>query len=461
MEATAPVENTPARYSRGQLLAYGLPGLPLAGLGVPLFIFLPAFYAQSKGLSLEAVGFALLLARLWDAVSDPLIGMLSDRIETRFGRRKPWLFLGSPITCFAIYMLFVPPEGAGTLHLFGWSAVLYLGWTMVQLPYTAWGAELSGNYHERSRITAFREGMLVFGTLVAAGMPAIVSAAGGGEETGTVLTVLALFLIVALPVAITLATAIMPERPKPATLQKITPDWQAGAALLLRNKPFLRLILAYLLNGLANGLAATLFVLFVDKGLGLPQETDSLLLVYFLAGILSVPVWLTISRRADKHRIWIAAMLANSAIFALVPLLGPGDYLAFLAICIGTGACLGADLVLPPSMQADVVDVDTAEGGSHRTGLYFALWGMATKLALALAVGIAFPVLDAVGFDANGSNDSSALLTLSLLYGAAPVLLKLTAIAIMRGFPLTAARQTELQRRIAENARSTASGDDP
>lgn len=451
MTAAAPAGRSPARYSRWQLLAYGLPGLPLAGLGVPLFIFLPAFYAQNRGLSLEAVGFALLLARLWDAVSDPLIGVLSDRITTRFGRRKPWLFAGAPITCVAIYMLFVPPEGAGILHLFGWSALLYLGWTMVQLPYTAWGAELTGDYHERSRITAYREGMLVLGTLVAAGMPAIVSAAGGGEGTSTVLTVLALFLVIALPAAITIAARFMPERPKPATPIHIRLDWRAGTALLLRNKPFLRLILAYLLNGLANGFAATLFVLFVDKGLGLPGETDILLLVYFLAGILGVPVWLAVSRRAGKHRTWIAAMLANSAIFALVPLLGPGDYLAFLAICIGTGACLGADLVLPPSMQADVVDVDTADGGGSRAGLYFALWGMATKLALALAVGIAFPVLDAAGFQAGGSNDADALLTLSLLYGVAPVILKLTAILIMRGFPITAERQADLQRKITAN----------
>ena len=213
------------------------------------------------------------------------------------------------------------------------------------------------------------------------------------------------------------------------------------------------MIFAYLLNGLANGLAATLFVLFVDKGLGIPEKTDGLLLIYFLAGILSIPAWLAVSHRAGKHRTWIAAMLVNSAIFVLVPFLGPGDYFAFLIICIGTGFCLGADLVLPPSMQADVVDVDTAAGGGSRAGIYFALWGMATKLALALAVGIAFPVLDAAGFDANGSNDTSALLTLALLYGAAPVVLKLVAIAIMHGFPLTEARQAELHRRIAENYR--------
>ena len=441
------------RYSRVQLLAYGLPGLPLAGLGVPLFIFLPAFYASSGGLSLETVGFALLLARLLDVVSDPLIGTLSDRIETRFGRRKPWLFAGAPITCLAIYMLFLPPEGVGVLYLFGWSALLYLGWTMVQLPYTAWGAELTGDYNERSRITAFREGMLVLGTLVAAGMPAIMSASGESAETGRVLMVLAWFLIIALPATILIATTIMPDGTSCIRERGHSLDWRAGAAILITNKPFLRLILAYLLNGLANGLAATLFVLFVEKGLGLPDETNGLLLIYFLSGILGVPVWLLISHRIGKHRAWIFAMLANSAIFALVPLLGPGDYTAFLIICIGTGACLGADLVLPPSMQADVIDVDTAEGGGRRAGLYFALWGMATKLALALAVGIAFPVLEAAGFQADSQNEADALLALALLYGAVPVILKLAAVAIMRGYPITAERQAETQRKITEATR--------
>jgi len=448
--------------SRLRLLAYGLPGLPLAALGVPLFIFLPSFYAQDRGLSLAAVGLVLLAARLWDAVSDPLIGLLSDRVATRYGRRKPWLIAGTPLTCLAVYMLFVPPEGAGVPHLFGWSAALYLGWTMVQLPYTAWGAELSGDYHERSRITAFRETMVVFGTLLAAGMPAAISAAGGETDLAQVLSVLAVFLIFALPLSVGLATGLVAEPPPAGAPHRPQMDrWRAGIALLAGNKPFLRLILAYLLNGLANGLAATLFVLFVEKGLGLPDAVDTLLLTYFLLGVTGVPLWLYVSHRIGKHRAWSVAMLLNSAVFATVPLLGPGDHIGFLAICIGTGLCLGADLVLPPSMQADVVDVDTAEGGRARTGLYFALWGMATKLALALAVGIAFPVLALAGFTATGENGSGALLTLTLLYGAAPVVLKLTAIAIMRGFPITAERQSELRQKIEKSPRAQAPGDDP
>ena len=142
-------------------------------------------------------------------------------------------------------------------------------------------------------------------------------------------------------------------------------------------------------------------------------------------------------------------MLANCIFFASVPFLGAGDASLFLIICMLTGACLGADLTLPASIQADVVDVDTAEGGERRTGLYFAFWGMATKLALALAVGVAFPILDFAGFEAGAeTNAPGALLTLALLYGGVPVLFKLAAVALMWGFPLDEKAQSNLKSRI-------------
>ena len=162
-----------------------------------------------------------------------------------------------------------------------------------------------------------------------------------------------------------------------------------------------------------------------------------------------MPAWLALTRRIGKHRAWCVAMAINCAVFAWVPLLGAGDVWPFLAICIMSGLCLGADLVLPSAIQADVVDVDTAAGGGRRTGLYFAFWGMATKLALALAVGTAFPLLEAAGFDATATaNTPSALLTLALLYAGAPVVFKIGAIALMWRFPLDEAAQSDLRRRI-------------
>ncbi|WP_281683875.1 MFS transporter [Thalassobaculum salexigens] len=437
--------------SPARLIAYGLPGLPVGALGVPLFIFLPTFYSQEVGLSLATVGTILLAARLWDVVTDPVIGALSDRTRSRFGRRRPWMIAAVPLVMLAVWMVFRPPEDAGAWHLLGWSLALYLGWTMIQLPHGAWGAELSDDYDERSRIAGSREACVVIGTLLAAGTPVFLGI-DGDVRPGTALGALAIALMLVLPATIAAAASVVPDH---RTAAPNPLPWSESRRLLLRNRPFLRLIVAYLINGLANGLPATLFLLFVEHVLAAPEKQGLLLFVYFLCGILGVPFWLLVARRLGKHRTWCTAMILNAAIFAFVPLLGAGDATIFLAICVATGLCLGADLTLPSAIQADVVDVDTARGGGRRTGLYFAFWGMATKLALALAVGIAFGLLDVAGFEAAGTNAEGPLLVLALLYGGLPVLLKAVAIALMWRFPLDrdahAHLRTEILRKETEN----------
>lgn len=432
-----------ARLGWPRLAAYGLPGLPLAALGIPLYVYLPTYYADDLGLGLATVGVVLLAARLWDALIDPLIGWLSDRWTTRFGRRRPWIALAVLPASAALWSLFVPPAGAGAMYLLGWTAILYLAWTMLQLPYTAWGAELSDDCHERSRIAGMREGFVILGTLAAVALPPALLGAEAGR--GASLALLAQALVALLPAAVALALAVVPEPPVRA---HDGPGWRAGLALLTENGPFCRLVLAYLLNGIANGLPAILFLLFVEDRLQLPAATGPMLATYFLAGIAGVPLWLRLSRSWGKHRTWVAAMLWASAAFCWAPLLGPGDFWPYFALCALSGLALGADLVLPVSIQADVVDLDTAGGGGRRTGLYFALWAMATKLALALAVGLAFPLLDAAGFRAGAVNQPSALLALALLYGGLPVAFKLAASALVWKFPLDARMQGELRRGI-------------
>jgi Na+/melibiose symporter-like transporter len=232
--------------------------------------------------------------------------------------------------------------------------------------------------------------------------------------------------------------------PRPAPPARL--EFRRAARLIWRNGPFRRLLVAYLLNSTANGLTATLFLLFVEHTLREPGRSGLLLLVYFLCGVASVPVWVGLSRRFGKHRCWAAAMALCAAFFLAVPLLGPGDFIPFVLVCMATGLCLGADLALPASMQADVVDLDRARGGGERAGLFFALWAMATKLALALAVGVAFPLLDLLGFDpATGDG----LWALPALYAAAPIAIKLCAIAPIWRFPIDAKRQGRLRALIA------------
>lgn len=433
------------RVSKRLLLAYGLPGLPIAAAGLPLFIFLPTFYSSELGIGLTAVGAALLISRLWDVVTDPVVGALSDMTKSRFGRRKPWILAGLPLLMLAIWMLFRPPEGVGVLYLAGWSLAVYLAWTMISLPHGAWGAEISDDYHERSRISAAREVCVVLGTVAAAAMPAILGAGKGEAPEGEVLSTLAVVLMVVLPISVIAALAWVPDRGFKLTKRT---DWSQALSLLGGNRPFRRLIMAYLINGIANGLPATLFLLFVQHVLEAKAQQGLLLLIYFFCGIISVPMWLLLSRKLGKHRTWCTAMIANCAFFAVVPFLGAGDAVLFGFVCVFTGLCLGADLTLPASIQADVVDIDTAKGGERRTGIYFAFWGMATKLALALAVGVAFPLLDVFGFDTGGDNQPLALLTLALLYGGLPIVFKIGAIGLMWNFPLDESMQTDLRAQI-------------
>lgn len=434
----------------GRAFLYALPALPLAALHLPTFVHLPTFYAEGRGLGLATVGAALLAARLWDVATDPLIGWLSDRTPSRLGRRKLWVAAGVPVAIVATWQLFRPGEGAGIAHLLAWSLIISLAWTMVTLPYQAWGAELATGYHDRTTVAGWREAGAVAGTLVAVGLPVAV---GAGASPGDSLAAIGALVVVLLPATVALALWRVPE-PDHRPAQPIAP--RRSFRLIAGNRPFRRLILAYLLNGLANGLPATLFILFVTYRLGAPGMAGPLLAVYFLCGLASVPLWLALSRRVGKHRAWCAAMALACIAFLPVPALGPGDVVAFVAICLATGAAAGADLSLPHAIQADVVDVDTARGGGRRTGLYFAFWGMATKLALAGAVGVAFPLLEAAGFAVGAdAQKGDALLALALLYGWAPIAFKLGAIAVVWRFPLDERRQAQLRRRIERHAGPT------
>jgi Na+/melibiose symporter-like transporter len=414
--------------TRTQLLAYGVTGLPLAALGLPLYVYLPAFYTEGLAVAVAVVGGALLVARLLDVVTDPLAGWVSDRWPTGRARRKGLVLLGLPLLLLGVEQLFRPTAPVDGLYLASWAIVAYLGWTLVAIPYTAWGAELTDDYHGRTTVSAAREAFVVLGTLGAIVLPTVAGVAGDPAAT---LDVMATTLWVALPAAVLVTVLWVPVRPTAPPRQ----TWGVGLRVLLDNAPMRRLLLAYVLNGIANGLPATLFILFVAHVLDARDLTGPLLALYFAAGVAGLPLWLWLARRLDKHRAWAVSLWLASASFLAVPLLGAGDAAAFAVICAVSGLCLGADLAVPASIQADMVEADRRLGGEERAGLLFGIWGMATKLSLALAVGIALPVLDFTGFDANAAaNGDGALLTLALLYGGLPVIIKVGAGLLMWGF---------------------------
>lgn len=450
MTATSTPSPRPA-LSRLQLAAYALPALPLAAMTLPLYTFLPTFYAESIGLPLAAIGLTLFLVRAFDAVNDPIAGWLSDRWRPAFGRRRAWFALSLPVLMLGVWMLFWPPVNAGVGYLGLWSVVTSLGYTGCILAYTAWGAELETGYKARARLSGAREAVTLLGTLVAIVIPFAFGWADPSAFHG--FAALAATLVIALPLLSAVTLSSVPE-PKEHSSNRVS--LRDGARHVIANKPFVRLACAFFLNGFGNSIAATLFLLYCSDRLGLEDYRGAMLFAYFLAGVFSVPLWTWIAGQTSKHRAWCSAMVLAAIIFSPAPFLPEGSLVAFTAICIMTGLCLGADIALPPAMQADVIDVDTATSGEQRSGTYFALWSLATKLSLAVAVFAAFTILDWAGFSADDGVVSTAfgVTTLGFIYGWGPILLKLPAIALMWNFPLTEASVQDL--RDAIDARAAA-----
>ena len=443
--------------SRAIVVAYALPALALAMPTLPVYVYLPTFYAQNLGLGLAATGAALMAARILDVVTDPLVGIASDRIRWRWGRRKPWILLGSVLAAISMLQLFQPPETVSGWYLTLWAILLYLGWTLVAVPYTAWAAELSSDYHERSRITGTREALMIVGVVLAGGLPAAASISGGEEREGLA-AVAWLAIIVGAP-AIAWMVWRVPDAPVEGAKPEPAVRLRGWFAEIIRNRPFFRLVSAWFVNGLANGLPAVLFPLYLQHALDAgPMAQGVLILTYFLSGVAAIPLWLRLSRRWGKHRAWCGAMVVACAAFIWVPLLPPGAVVPFFCVCVLTGMALGADLALPPAMQADVIDLDSLRTGKSRAGLFFAVWSMATKLALACAVGFAFPVLDLLGFRPGAANDPTAILALAVIYAGVPTVLKLIAISIAWRYPITLRRQRAIRRVLDRRAAKNVAG---
>lgn len=419
----------------GRLILYALPALPLALPILPAAVLLPAHYAEQVGLGLAATAAALTLARLLDVLTDPLIGVLCDR----WGGRKVWIALGAVLAGLALVRLFDPPADADSAYLLVWSSLLYFGWTLVQIPYQAWGADLSSDYHGRARIAGAREAAGVAGLVLAGGL-----ALGGLDLVAWVAVILG---------APVIGLALMAV-PAPPSSAPVPLDWRAVRAIA-GNRPFRRLLAAWGCNGIATGVPSVLFPFFAGHVLAAPAAVGWLLLVYFLAAVLSVPLWLRLARHLDKHRTWCLAMAGACLAFLPVPWLGAGDVAIFAGICAITGLALGADLALPPAMQADIVDYGALrDRGAHRPALYFALWTMATKAALALSVAVALPLVGAFGFDPRQPvQPDGALLALAVIYAAVPTVAKACAVALVLGHPLTARRHAIIRRRLDRPAK--------
>lgn len=394
----------------GQLLRYGLLGLPLAFGALPVYIFVPDLYARSGLLGLSAIGLILLLTRLLDAFADPGFGWLVDRYPRR------WILLLALLPFAAGFCaLFAPPDMvrmAPGLWLFMALACCTLGFSAVMIAYQAWGGDIGQDSVQRLQLTGVREAFILAGVVIAAVIPTLAS-----DDPLVGMQTLPWYLLGFLLLALVALWRL------PIGRQCIS-DTSLGPRLriALSDTVYRRLLVIFFANGIASAFPATLFVFYVTDVLGVPEKTGLLLGSYFLAAAIAVPLWVRCARRIGRPATWMIAMIMAMLSFPGAALLGPGDWGFFLVICLVSGIAVGTDLTMPASIVADLGETRGA------TGTYFGLWNLVAKINLALAAGIALPLLAFFGY-APGDTEHRAVLIAA--YVLLPVGLKAVALLLL------------------------------
>ena len=449
----APPSLAPTRVKRW---AYAAPAFALAFVGIPVYVYMPSFYTDVVGVDIALVGWLMLGARMFDAVSDPAVGLWSDATRTRFGRRRPFILGASVPLALTIYFLLTPPAGSSAATsawwFGGWLFAMFLCWTLLVVPYESLGPELSFDYHDRTALLGARDGMLVAGTVLAAAAPMLVSRVlglppGAEGERARYFWVAVLYA----PLVVLLSTwCVLALRERPAVRAPARIGLRRTLSMVAENRPFLILLSAYTLGTVAFNLAGALLLFYVRYVL-VSQHADLFLVIYLAAGVLCLPLWIGASRRIGKRAAWIAGMATYAVGGSIIFFLEAGDETLYGVLCVVTGATFGATVAIPSSMQADTIDYDELLSGRRREGLYVGMWSVSRKMAAALGVGVALPILGALGYQPNVEQTEGTKLALRLLYVGVPVICNLLAIVVARRYPIDRKRHEEIREAIARS----------
>jgi glycoside/pentoside/hexuronide:cation symporter, GPH family len=426
------------------MLPFSAPALPVAALGVAVFVYLPPYFAGHLKVSMTLIGVLWMAVRLIDIPVDLLLAVVMDRTRTPIGRYRAWMMVGAPVLMLALYKLFMAPTGFGGGYLLGWLLVMYLGTSIMVLAHSAWGATLATRYHERSRLFSVLAAVGVLGTLTVLAIPSLHEALGL-TDAGAV-RAMGWAIIAALPVTVLLAAARTPER--------IAPEASARGPTLrdywaVFTKPdLLRLFLAQMALTLGPGWMSAIYLFFFMAARGFSSGQASLLLIlYIAAGIPGALLTAQVSRRIGKHRTLMVATTAFSLALFSIFVVPKGNLLATAPVMLWCGSMAsGFDLMIR-AMLADVGDEVRLDQGKERLSLLYATNTLASKIAAALAIGVTFPLLAALGYNpAEGAvNTPAAIGHLQLAFLLGPIVFVMLGGACLIGWRLDAKRHGEIR----------------
>ncbi len=431
------------------LAAYSGITMPMAAMGMPIAVYLPRFYTEGLGLSLVTVGTIFTIARIWDVVTDPVMGMLIDKFDSRWGRRKHWVALSIPLLVVSVWMVFLPdPESVSGTYLLTWLILLYVGYTMLAIAHQSWGAELSKTYDDRSRLFGWREIFVIAGMTIVLAIPAAMELSGYTDQE-TKVGSMGIFCLILFPLLVIPTLLWVPDNhAKPQT----SIPWDEAVRLLVQNKLMWRILIADLAAGFGIGVSGALYIFVATTYFELPEHASIALLFYFLASFIAMPWWLKLAYRVGKDNAMKLALVYMVVInLGLIPLAEAGNVAVLWGFTILYGAAFGAPPTLIRSLMADLTDEDELRSGQQRPGLFFALLTTTNKLGAAFAVGGSFSALELVfNFVPGGDNSPEALQGLLLTYCIGTAVGLFVAFLPLIKYPLDKTAHDDIRRQLDE-----------
>jgi Na+/melibiose symporter-like transporter len=312
------------------------------------------------------------------------------------------------------------------------------------VPYISWGTELTTQYEERNRVTAYRDGAFMLGNVLVAVVPLILLPKDA--SVGDVLFLISLMILILVPLALIPLGIFVADPPHH---KKMKVSFIQGLRILLRNKPMIYFLVGYGFLYIALGIVNSVYLFLLDDGLGLPESFLPLFFIQYTTAILAIPIVVRLANYFGKHILMSASLAFLLIVYILAFMLPMGNYSLVVLLVVVFGLVSSCSYVLPHSILADIIDFDTVESGEQRAGIYAAAYGLVFKVGLALGVGLAYGFLDLAGYDpvADTSGPNDVLILRIAAFGITSILL-LPAIYLLWHFPIDKQFQQELRRKI-------------
>ncbi len=450
-----------------QIVAYSAPTVGVGYMYLLIGLYIMKFSTDVLLISPAIMGTIFGVSRVWDAISDPLVGYVSDKTESRLGRRRSWLLLSMAPVALLFIMVFSPPASLSGTALVIWMAVGVIGFysamTLFMVPHLSLGAELSTDYHERSRLYGFRHAAYTVGSIIALYSMQLLIDAEQESEAAVRGVAFDLSAIAGVITALLIAFAVFKLRERKDYQGRVGQTPFGALRDVWSNRHARLVIVVTFIENIGSAVIALLTLYVCQYVVGRPSLAPLIILAYMIPSSLSVRIWIPLSRRFGKIRLWMFSMmltgLSFGGMFALPFIESVADRtLLIFVLAFFAGLSAGCGGTIAPSVQSDIIDFDEYQTGERKEGSYFAAFNFVQKSATGVMILITGWVLELSGFIPNVDQTQTVQIAIVTLYGLSPLICYTVGTLLFSRFTLDATEHDRIRTSIQNRAGANTTG---